>query len=108
MHIIVGMSPYRCCAEAKKLWDPQGISSSNVMHVVSITDYSHTFSVWGSRGITSKIAEHVIILYLLWHLIYMYQPTSMVMFVRTSCRAYLLISTPRLTTLNSGKNVQQH
>ena len=50
VRVIVGVSPYGCCVEAKKLWDPQGISSSNVR--VSIADHSHTVLAWGSRGIS--------------------------------------------------------
>ena len=83
MCIIVGVSPYGCCAEAKNPRDPQGISRSNV--IASITDHSHTFFAWGSRGITLEnrhqsllykvygaksddttlLSEHVIISYLL-------------------------------------------
>ena len=83
MLIIVGVSPYSCSVEAKKRWDPQGISSSTIM--VLITDHSHTFFVCGSRGITVEnhhqsllckaygdksddtalLSEHVIISYLL-------------------------------------------
>lgn len=43
----VHMSPYRYCAEAKKMW---GISSSNA--IVSIADHRHTFFALGSQGIT--------------------------------------------------------
>ena len=54
MHIIVGVSPYGCSVEAKKQWDPQGISSSNIM--VLITDHSHTFLFADPEGSLSKIA----------------------------------------------------
>ena len=84
MRIIVGVSPYGCSVETKKWWDPQGISSSNI--IVSITDHSHAVFVWGSRGITLEnhhqslpckvygdknddtalLSEHVVISYLLW------------------------------------------
>ena len=49
MHVIVGVSPYSYCVEAKKLRDPQGISSSNI---ILIADHSHTIFAWGSHGIT--------------------------------------------------------
>ena len=77
MHIIVGVSPYDCCAEAKELRDPQGISSSNI--IVLITDHSHTFLFGDPEGSPSKIvikvyhvksmssSEHMIISFLLWH-----------------------------------------
>ena len=84
MHVIVGVSPYSHCAEAKKLQDPQGISSANA--IVSIADHSHIIFVWGSRGVTLEnrhqslpykiygdksadralLLEHVIISYLFW------------------------------------------
>ena len=72
---------YYCCVEAKKLWDPRGISSSNV--IVSIADHSYIIIAWGSRAKTAIksllckvygdksddtgfLPEHVIISYLLW------------------------------------------
>ena len=90
MRIIMGMSPYVCSVEAKKLWGPRGISSSNV--IVSIANHSHTFLFGDPEGSPLKIAikiyyicevygdksddtallsEHVITLYLLC-IIYMY------------------------------------
>ena len=85
MRVTVGVSPYGCSVEAKKLRDPQGISSSNV--IVSITDHSHTFLFRDPEGSPLKIAikvyyvksmgiksddtvllsEHIIISYRLWH-----------------------------------------
>ena len=53
VRVIVGMSPYSCCVEAKKLRDPRGISSSN--DVVSITDYDHTILLGNPKGSPSKI-----------------------------------------------------
>ena len=41
MRVIMGMSPYGCYVEAKTLWDPRGVSSSNIM--VMIADHSNTF-----------------------------------------------------------------
>ena len=49
MRIIVGVSPYICCAKARKLWDPIG---SNV--IALITDHSHIVFIQGSLGITLK------------------------------------------------------
>ena len=83
MRVIVGVSPYGSCAEAKKLRDPPGIPTSNV--IVLITDHSHILFVQGSQGITLEnrhwsllykiygdksagtafLFEHVIISYLL-------------------------------------------
>ena len=57
MCVIMGVSPYGCCVETKKLWDPQGISSSNV--IVLIADHSHTSFAWKSQGITLEIAIKV-------------------------------------------------
>ena len=50
MRVILGVSPYSCCVEAKNLRDSQGISSLNV--IVLIADHSHTVFAWGSGGIT--------------------------------------------------------
>ena len=50
MHVIMDVSLYSCCIEAKELGDPQGISSSNV--IVSIADHNHTSFAWGSHEIT--------------------------------------------------------
>ena len=46
----MGVSPYSCCVEAKKLWDPQGISSSS--NVVLIAGHVHIGLDRGSQGIT--------------------------------------------------------
>ena len=72
-HIIVGVSPYSCSVEAKKLQDPQGIVSLNV--ITSISNHSHTLLFGDPEGSPSKIANKVyyvksmaiIISYLLWH-----------------------------------------
>ena len=82
MRVVMGVSPFGSCVEVKKLRDPQGISSSNV--IVSIADHSHdhprkspsTFTVkymeikvmtqhfclstWSFRTCTSSAAQHII------------------------------------------------
>ena len=86
MRVIVGVSPYCCCAKAKKLRDHPGISSSNI--IASIADHSHIIVfVRGSQRTTCEnlpsknllckvcgdnsddtafLFEHVIISYILW------------------------------------------
>ena len=78
MHVVVGVSPYGCCAEAKKNC---GIPKGSLA-IVSITDHSHTSIVWGitlenchqillckicgnKSDDTAILSEQVIILYLL-------------------------------------------
>ena len=56
MRVIVGVSPYSHCAEAKTLWDPRGIPSANI--IVSIAGHGHI--VFGDpKGSPSKITIKV-------------------------------------------------
>ena len=75
MRIVMGMSPHGCSVE--KMWDPQGISSLNV--IVSIADHSHTFFVWGSRGITLE-NRHQSLLYKVYRARDHFVPPLMVIF----------------------------
>ena len=61
MGVIVGVSPYRCCVEAKKLRDPQGISSSSI--VVLIAGHIHIGLDWRSRGVILEIKVAIEVYY---------------------------------------------
>ena len=53
IRVIMGVSPYSCCAEAKKRRDPQGFASSII--IVLVACHVHIGLERGSQGFTIEV-----------------------------------------------------